>query len=809
MELWFNVLREVAKPVLKTLVCAGTSSLLETIQNEIKNEQKHQTQNLLKSLGLEGQTVSDFEPWLNQLAALGELSSPREERLLQGHLISSHLAINSQLASQAQEKTGQISEIQKTLDHWPLRLLPTQLIRDSHAGDVIPLRILMRLPQGTLAKFESRDWETEEIERAVAQTLREFLEAHYPLQDPVKPTEFLGGAWNSEDFHGESSLNIIFSRLKSVPTLIIESAFEGDYLNFRLAYWGRQPKNYYYKTLLKLPYKEFLANSAKVRALKWKTVRDQLLLLGKTPAEINRLGGNDAINLAIAEEVATLQSLGINSHALTLSYQLHQKDFEALCQFVGVCHCLVAGWMSELHYGISDPAALNFSNWLPQLTQAIANPKDCHTLLENLVKIYQVMGQGLTSEAPRAFPETTLKLAQSLISLADQSLAREQVRYSLQSWLNLHQLHQLDELENLETMASTLTGGDLNYLATLKTCFLALGGEAEAAKLDNILERCTSQIRQPGNFLLAHTLTSQRGIASFAITPDGQKLVGSSEERTIELWHLDKSSQQFSDTPTFLQHSGEILTFTLSPDGQTLVSSEITKHRSYIKVWHLPTGKLQQTLFGHKQPIRSLAISPWNQRSEGLFLASGSHKIKLWNLETGESCQTLFGHRAWVRSLAISADAQFLFSGSDDRTVRIWQLSTGELLRTLSGHQGCVRLLATTSDGETFVSGSDDGTLNLWHIQTGKLLHTYRGHSKAITAMAITPDNEYLMSSSQDKTVRIWHLSTGKLLETLTCHRETVRSLFISPDGHTLASGSSDKTIKIWQTSSVKMRQFF
>ena len=112
MEPWVNVLLQVAKPVLKTLVYAGTSNLLDTVQKEIKQEQRHQTKNLLDSLGIEAQTVSEVQNFIDNLASLGELPSSSEgqsqlerERLLQQQLVAPNLAIFSQLAAQAQERT--------------------------------------------------------------------------------------------------------------------------------------------------------------------------------------------------------------------------------------------------------------------------------------------------------------------------------------------------------------------------------------------------------------------------------------------------------------------------------------------------------------------------------------------------------------------------------------------------------------------------------------------------------------------------------------------------------------------------------
>ncbi|MBD2304453.1 hypothetical protein H6G17_02810 [Chroococcidiopsis sp. FACHB-1243] len=110
----------------------------------------------------------------------------------------------------------------------------------------------------------------------LAEGLRDFLNKHYSLHSPVRPTELLAGAWESKRFHSESSIKALFGMLKSEPTLILESEVEGDYLNFRIAYWGFGQENYYYKTIYRLPYKQIVYESAKSGALEWENLKEKL-----------------------------------------------------------------------------------------------------------------------------------------------------------------------------------------------------------------------------------------------------------------------------------------------------------------------------------------------------------------------------------------------------------------------------------------------------------------------------------------------------------------------------------------------------
>ncbi len=52
MEQWFNLLIQVAQPILTTLAYTGTNIFLDTVQTEIKNHQNKPAKLALKSLGL-------------------------------------------------------------------------------------------------------------------------------------------------------------------------------------------------------------------------------------------------------------------------------------------------------------------------------------------------------------------------------------------------------------------------------------------------------------------------------------------------------------------------------------------------------------------------------------------------------------------------------------------------------------------------------------------------------------------------------------------------------------------------------------
>ena len=811
MEQWFNLLIQVAQPIFTTLAYTGTNIFLDNIQTEIKNHQNKHTKLALKSLGFK-EDHSEIAEKLFQTTSLiweSDVIEDNWEVQSQQQLIDSYSLLAKEnffreLSQKAEATALKIPEINKSLEYWPLRLLPSQLIHSQSNDSPIPLKILITPPSKIVEEFKSLGIEVTEIERIVSQNLREFLGQNYPSQCLLRPTEFLGGAWNQNNFSGEASIKTLFGVLKTEPILILETGIESNYIILRLGYWGGQQKQYCYETVLKLPYNRILETSIKTRALRWKETKNKLLALGKSPEAAAKLGGDNEINLEILEELAQLQAAGIEAEELNLAYRVNRQDFTYICQFLSICQCLVAGWVTDIHYLIENDITPHLPTWLPELLgESEAESEFLGTIIRASISIYQKVLQIIGQDKPNYISRLSLKLAHSLFPL-DMALAKEQVKYSWQHWLQQRQLSPTLTRErlNLDRIQATITAEDWEYLVNLQACLSGLEEQDDdIAPLKEVIKtlcapRYSTYGQKGEHFALNYTVTGISGqVGCLWLDATNCKLLSHSDHKTLDLWQLKRRKVQLSPTHQLKGYAGKAVAVTLSPDGERLVCSDTTAKRSYLKIWHLPTGKLEQSLFGHKQIIQSLAVS----FGERPFLASGSHKIKLWDLKTGESWLTLFGHKQWVYSLAIASDGQTMVSGSEDKTIRIWHLPTGNLLQTLTGHQGAVKVIALAPDNRTVVSGSDDQTIKLWDLKTGKLLRTLTGHTGSISALKIAPNCQYLVSGSEDKTIKIWHWESGELRQTLLGHEQKVKTLAVHPNGQTIVSGSNDKTIKFWR----------
>ncbi|MFN6486786.1 MULTISPECIES: WD40 repeat domain-containing protein [unclassified Nostoc] len=723
-----------------------------------------------------------------------------QERILQQQLVADNHEMRLRIAAQERETALKLPEVNKILDSWPLRLYPSQILEHTNYGRT-PLKVFIASPKIYFDQFDNnRDEIISQIELTLAEGLRDFLNKHYSLHNQVRPTELLAGAWDSKRFHSESSIKALFCMLKTEPILILESENDGDYLNFRIAYWGLGQSNYYYKTIARLPYREILEESAKKRALEWKKIRDELIALGEDLEEINHIGKENVVNLAILEKVEKWSEKGIDISKLSLQYQVNRQDFEKLCQVLITYHCLVAAWVADAYHLVDH----SVPPLLPELVPSLLSDSIDLQSIQVIASGYKQLYQALENERSYWIPELALQLAQSLSHLSYayggklSTWANEQLNYSVNTWLQLRQISVQDSTNPLQAMQSAVSIKDEEYIKKLREYFVAVGDSQSIADVEEILN-CVANLKHQVKLehtILSHTLTGHsEKVTSVVISPDGETLVSGCADKTIKVWNIN-TGKLIRTT----EDLGEISSVAISPDGHFLAVGSSQHPKSNVRVLNTNSGKLIHTLLGHQKPVNCIAISP-----DGQILASGSNKIKIWNLHKGDAygglCQRIctLWHSSPVNAAAISPDGAILASASSDNKIRLWNPRTGDPLRTINGHSGEVKSVIISPDGEILFSGSADKTIKIWHLATGKVLYTLTGHLEEVRSLAVSHNGEILFSGSADKTIKIWHLQTRELLQTLTEHSGAINSIAISCNGQFLASGSSDKTIKIWR----------
>ncbi|MGL6136372.1 MAG: tetratricopeptide repeat protein, partial [Planktothrix sp.] len=397
-------------------------------QGELNHQRQKELEEYIQSVNLEIQKSNiEFQRWRFE-----------QEKTLQSEL-ATYSRETQLIVAQYQRETAikvahNQAEVQKIFANWPLILPPAQIL-ESYNNNLIPLRVFIAPPKVQFEKFATTPQNFPDIELTINQKMRDFFD-QYSQQG--RPIEFLAGAWESKRFHSEASIKALFGMLKSEPTLILESEFDGDYINFRVAYWTIGQLNYSYQTIIsQLSYRDILYNSAKTRARKWKVTKDKLLALGKTQADIDKRGGDNEINLKIWEEEQSLREEGIDDDELEIHYKINSKHFEDLYQFLITCHCLVAGWIADTHHLFLHDFTPLLPQLLPDLTQNIPEGEVADSVIGMVISGYEQIYKILETESSHRLPELILELAQGLVNLPNKSWAKTQLINSVESWLKL------------------------------------------------------------------------------------------------------------------------------------------------------------------------------------------------------------------------------------------------------------------------------------------------------------------------------------------------------------------------------------
>ena len=138
---------------------------------------------------------------------------------------------------------------------------------------------------------------------------------------------------------------------------------------------------------------------------------------------------------------------------------------------------------------------------------------------------------------------------------------------------------------------------------------------------------------------------SVTGIKQLLLTDDETTLISGDDYGTLRWWNT-QTGMEVRETKA---NGGRINRMIMLPGGKKMVtcSGESAFADASILVIDVASGKVLQTLTGHKNSATSLAATP-----DGKFLFSGSYDrtVRLWNLETNQMLATMvfFGADDWV-----------------------------------------------------------------------------------------------------------------------------------------------------------------
>ncbi len=273
-------------------------------------------------------------------------------------------------------------------------------------------------------------------------------------------------------------------------------------------------------------------------------------------------------------------------------------------------------------------------------------------------------------------------------------------------------------------------------------------------------------------------------IAALAWTPDGERLVTGSYDRTLRLWSAgDGRGVQSADA-----NAGFV--FGVAAGKDLLVAGGQDGH---VRLF-APDGAPRADIAAHEGACTDVALSP-----DGSLLASAGadRALRLIDPKSGEVLRSAGDLPGLQFRVAWSPDGKRVAVGSAD--VRLVDAATGTVATVVPRLPAPLTALAFAPDGKTIAAGLADRSIMLLD-PAGAPPQFLHGHRGRVTALAFSPDGALLASASANETeARLWSARERKQLKLLGGFQREVMSLAFDPRGERLAAGSMDGTGLVWK----------
>ncbi|XP_011177570.1 WD repeat-containing protein 18 [Zeugodacus cucurbitae] len=252
-------------------------------------------------------------------------------------------------------------------------------------------------------------------------------------------------------------------------------------------------------------------------------------------------------------------------------------------------------------------------------------------------------------------------------------------------------------------------------------------------------------------------------------------LAANSTKPILHVWPVN-SQQQVTSVRFVLP--GRANSISLSPDKLYLVAAI----QENIYIWHLPSGKMLNTISKHFQPINCIRFD-----EDSHFASAGQDgSVMLWNLTTvcardddnQTPVYTFTDHGLPVTDVHIGLGGirGHMITVSLDRTCKIYDLFVGALLLNVVFAESLHSVTTNTLETAVYV-GTGDGNIyqfNTDAVAGNKEVHVekehsnlFKGHKEGspVTCLALSFDGKTLVSGGQDEQVCIWDVASKQLIK--------------------------------------------
>ena len=345
---------------------------------------------------------------------------------------------------------------------------------------------------------------------------------------------------------------------------------------------------------------------------------------------------------------------------------------------------------------------------------------------------------------------------------------------------------------------------------------LASGSADKTVKVSDGTPWVDSETGERGVLTPRFTWTAhEHTVVDVAFSPDSQRLISASWDKTVKVWGLNSGEQGVSVPPLILtvpELPADLTGVAFSSDGQRFAASSMN---GTITICNAHSGERICTLQGKAGPVYSVAFHPI---TNALASAHYDGTVKVWDIESGRAggvnplragsenplILSIPAHGDSLLAVAYSADGRLLASagGRDQKTnVGIWDVATGKPIHRLH-QEAFVRSVAFSPDSRRLAC-AHAMRVSLVDVETGReLLRTPSG--ERIFRVVFSPDGRRLATACEGQTVQVFDAVSGKELDRLRVSGGELWGVAFSPNGRYMATCSGYKgngTIQLWDTN--------
>ncbi|XP_061645787.1 striatin-like isoform X2 [Phyllopteryx taeniolatus] len=318
------------------------------------------------------------------------------------------------------------------------------------------------------------------------------------------------------------------------------------------------------------------------------------------------------------------------------------------------------------------------------------------------------------------------------------------------------------------------------------------------------------------------------GIRALTFHPVEPVLVTASEDHTLKMWNLQKTTPAKKSTSldvepiyTFRAHRGAVLSVVMSSTGEQCFSGGVD---GTIQCWNMPnpnidpydsydSSVLRGELCGHTDSVWGLVYSIAHQR---LLSCSADGTVRLWDANSTSPALAVFNENKKLGipssvDLVCSEPAHLVTSFTSGE-IGLFNMETSQLVLSLesSAEQGLfgngppihINKILSHPTLPITITAQEDRHIKFFDNNTGKLIHSMVAHLDAVTSLAVDPNGLYLMSGSHDCSIRLWNLESKTCIQEFTAHRkkfeESIHDVAFHPSKCYIASAGADALAKVF-----------